>query len=106
MSLLCCESECECRTYPDEVLLSDDRVLHNMLKIEERYCPNNSYFDCIQKEITPAMRKTVAEWMLEVSIYIITNTLHVICKISFGNTKLLTYELIFKKHLYLAVTQH
>ncbi|KAK6619481.1 G1/S-specific cyclin-D1 [Polyplax serrata] len=36
-----------------------------MLKIEERYCPNNSYFDCIQKEITPAMRKTVAEWMLE-----------------------------------------
>lgn len=67
MSLLCCESECECRTYPDEVLLSDDRVLHNMLKIEERYCPNSSYFDCVQKEITPVMRKTVAEWMLEVS---------------------------------------
>lgn len=67
MSLLCCESECECRAYADEVLLSDDRVLLNMLKMEERYCPNSSYFDCVQKELTPAMRQTVAEWMLEVS---------------------------------------
>lgn len=66
MSLLCCESECECRSYPDPVLLSDDRVLHNMLKMEERYCPNSSYFECVQKDINPAMRKTVAEWMLEV----------------------------------------
>ena len=66
MSLLCCESECECRSYPDPVLLSDDRVLHNMLKMEERYCPNSAYFECVQKDITPAMRKTVAEWMLEV----------------------------------------
>lgn len=67
MDLLCCENECECRAYPDPVLLNDERVLQNLLKTEERYTPSScSYFECVQTDITPQMRKIVAEWMLEV----------------------------------------
>lgn len=66
MDLLCCETECECRAYPDPVLLNDERVLQNLLKTEERYTPSCSYFECVQRELTPQMRKIVAEWMLEV----------------------------------------
>lgn len=68
MNLLCCEraAEFECRAYPDPVLLNDERVLENLLKTEERYTPSGSYFDCVQRELTPQMRKIVAEWMLEV----------------------------------------
>ncbi|CAG5076354.1 Similar to CCND2: G1/S-specific cyclin-D2 (Gallus gallus), partial [Cotesia congregata] len=68
MDLLCCEitEETECHAYPDPALLGDDRVLQNLLKTEERYAPSSSYFECVQKDITPLMRKIVAEWMLEV----------------------------------------
>ncbi|XP_044728709.1 G1/S-specific cyclin-D2 [Chrysoperla carnea] len=67
MDLLCCErAEFECRAYPDPVLLNDERVLQNLLKTEERYTPSGSYFECVQRELTPQMRKIVAEWMLEV----------------------------------------
>lgn len=66
MDLLCCETECECRAYPDPVLLNDERVLQNLLKTEERYTISCSYFECVQKEVTSQMRKIVAEWMLEV----------------------------------------
>jgi hypothetical protein len=67
MELLCCERELESRAYPDPVLLDDGRVLANLLKTEELYTANSSYFQCVQKDITPSMRKIVAEWMLEVS---------------------------------------
>lgn len=67
MDLLCCETECECRAYPDPVLLNDERVLQNLLDREERYCPSSSYFECVQKDLTPQMRRIVAEWMMEVS---------------------------------------
>lgn len=68
MDLLCCEnSETECRAYPDPALLEDDRVLKNLLKSEERFAPRSSYFQCVQTDISPVMRKIVAEWMLEVS---------------------------------------
>ncbi|GLV35728.1 Cyclin D [Carabus blaptoides fortunei] len=66
MDLLCCETECECRAYPDPVLLNDERVLQNLLKTEERYTPSCSYFECVQRDLTPQMRKIVAEWMMEV----------------------------------------
>ncbi|OAD54165.1 G1/S-specific cyclin-D1 [Eufriesea mexicana] len=66
MDLLCCETtETECRAYADPALLGDDRVLQNLLKTEERYAPSSSYFECVQKDISPLMRKIVAEWMLE-----------------------------------------
>lgn len=64
--LLCCERSCECRAYFDPRLLRDSRVLENLLKTEELYTINSSYFQCVQNEITPDMRKIVVEWMLEV----------------------------------------
>lgn len=68
MDLLCCEStDSECRAYEDPTLVNDDRILQNLLKTEERYAPSSSYFECVQRDISPAMRKIVAEWMLEVS---------------------------------------
>lgn len=58
MDLLCCEStETECRAYADPALLGDDRVLQNLLKTEERYAPSSSYFECVQRDISPLMRK-------------------------------------------------
>ncbi|XP_012254914.2 G1/S-specific cyclin-D2 [Athalia rosae] len=67
MDLLCCETtETESRAYADPALLKDDRVLQNLLKSEERYAPSSSYFECVQRNISPLMRKIVAEWMLEV----------------------------------------
>lgn len=68
MDLLCFETtETECRAYADPALLGDDRVLQNLLQTEERYAPSSSYFECVQRDISPLMRKIVAEWMLEVS---------------------------------------
>jgi len=66
MNLLCCENELERRALPDPVLLNDERVLINLLKTEERYTPSCSYFNCVQKELTPETREIVADWMLEV----------------------------------------
>ncbi|XP_061387950.1 uncharacterized protein LOC133323011 [Musca vetustissima] len=44
-----------------------DRCLENALKAEEkRPQPICTYFKTIQKDITPPMRKIVAEWMMEV----------------------------------------
>ncbi|NXE77392.1 CCND2 protein, partial [Cochlearius cochlearius] len=68
MELLCCEVDPMRRALPDPNLLYDDRVLHNLLTIEERYLPQCSYFKCVQKDIQPFMRRMVATWMLEVGI--------------------------------------
>ena len=69
MDLLCCEttSAAGCTAYPDPALLADDRMLLNLLRSEERYAPSASYFGCVQRDISPLMRKVVADWMLEVS---------------------------------------
>ncbi|XP_063379902.1 G1/S-specific cyclin-D3 [Cydia fagiglandana] len=50
---------------PDPVLLRR-RVLDNLLRTEERYAVTTNYFGTVQTEITPHMRRLVAEWMLEV----------------------------------------
>lgn len=69
-ALLCLESGRECRAAVDPVLLEDDRVLQNLLGMEDRYLVNSKLFDCVQgNDITPEMRRTVAEWMLEVSLH-------------------------------------
>ncbi|NWU04046.1 CCND3 protein, partial [Urocynchramus pylzowi] len=47
-------------------LLGDRRVLQNLLSLEERYSPRVSYFQCVQRDIQPYMRKMLAFWMLEV----------------------------------------
>ncbi|CAH4033541.1 G1/S-specific cyclin-D3 [Pieris rapae] len=49
----------------DPVLLRR-RVLDNLLRTEERYAVTANYFGTVQTEITPHMRRVVAEWMLEV----------------------------------------
>lgn len=51
---------------PDPVLLRR-RVLDNLLRTEERYAITANYFGAVQTELTPHMRRLVAEWMLEVS---------------------------------------
>ena len=56
-----------CKAYMDPVLLEDNRVFRNMLHTEEFYISDTNYFDNIQKEIKPHMRKLVTDWMLEVS---------------------------------------
>ncbi|XP_069798279.1 G1/S-specific cyclin-D3 isoform X11 [Narcine bancroftii] len=66
MELVCMESAPKVqRAYPDHTLLSDHRVLQNLLLTEDRYIPRISYFKCVQKEIEPNMRKMVSFWMLE-----------------------------------------
>uniref|UniRef100_A0ACB8F595 Uncharacterized protein n=1 Tax=Sphaerodactylus townsendi TaxID=933632 RepID=A0ACB8F595_9SAUR len=64
MELLCWEGVIRAKRDPQ--LLSDRRVLQNLLRQEERYSPNVSYFQCVQKEIQPYMRKMLAFWMLEI----------------------------------------
>ncbi|XP_035306844.1 G1/S-specific cyclin-D3 isoform X2 [Cricetulus griseus] len=66
MELLCCEGTRHApRAGPDPRLLGDQRVLQSLLRLEERYVPRASYFQCVQKEIKPHMRKMLAYWMLE-----------------------------------------
>nr|XP_056700488.1 G1/S-specific cyclin-D3 [Euleptes europaea] len=64
MELLCGEGVVRAKRDPQ--LLSNRRVLRNLLRQEERYSPNVAYFQCVQKEIQPSMRKMLAFWMLEV----------------------------------------
>ena len=55
-----------CKAYLDPVLLEDGRVFRNMLNTEEFYISDNNYFENVQKEIKPHMRKLATDWMLEV----------------------------------------
>lgn len=67
MELLCVESAPRApRAGRDPHLLGDRRVLQNLLSLEERYSPRVSYFQCVQRDIQPYMRKMLAFWMLEV----------------------------------------
>ncbi|KAJ1137942.1 hypothetical protein NDU88_004336 [Pleurodeles waltl] len=54
------------RAVPDPRLLRDGRVLRNLLQLEERYSPATTYFQCVQRELRPRMRRMLAFWMLEV----------------------------------------
>ncbi|XP_075047413.1 G1/S-specific cyclin-D1-like [Mixophyes fleayi] len=63
--LLCWETEKELRALADPVLLQS-RVLERLLAAQERYIPSPTYFQCVQKEIHPYMRKMLTSWMLEV----------------------------------------
>ena len=69
MELLCCEGPRIRYAYQDPVLLQDDRVLRNLLTCEDKYIPSCRYFNIVQKEIEPHMRRMVTTWMLEVNKY-------------------------------------
>ncbi|QQP39480.1 G1/Sspecific cyclinD2like, partial [Caligus rogercresseyi] len=44
----------------DPVLFKDDRILQNLLRLEDNYLPHTpDYFKYIQKDISPSMRKIV-----------------------------------------------
>ncbi|XP_026695055.2 G1/S-specific cyclin-D2-like [Ciona intestinalis] len=69
MSLSCeetCVVERTLRAKKDPALLDDPRVLRNLLELEDRYLVSTSYFECVQKDVQPYMRKVVATWMMQV----------------------------------------
>lgn len=45
----------------------NDRCLENLLKAEDKHTVQCLYFETVQKDITPKMRKLVAEWVIDVS---------------------------------------
>uniref|UniRef100_A0A182MYK5 Cyclin N-terminal domain-containing protein n=1 Tax=Anopheles dirus TaxID=7168 RepID=A0A182MYK5_9DIPT len=51
---------------PDRHMISDDRVLQNLMRLEGLTIPHCNYFGTVQKDIKPTMRKIVTTWMLEV----------------------------------------
>ncbi|XP_076362945.1 G1/S-specific cyclin-D2-like [Tachypleus tridentatus] len=66
--LLCFEKKVErktCTASPEPKLTSD-RVLQNLLQLEEKYCTTSSYFTCFQSDIKSYMRGKVTDWMWEV----------------------------------------
>lgn len=65
--LVCMESGRVNRAYDDPVLLNDHRVLANLMMAEDKYVPTSCYFNCVQTDVKPFMRKMVSEWMAEVS---------------------------------------
>lgn len=66
MDLLCIEGTNLKQAFRDPVFLRDSRVLTNLLKLEDAYMVAPGYMQ-LQEDIKPHMRRTVAQWMLEVS---------------------------------------
>lgn len=64
--LYCMESQTAVKAQPDPVILCDVRVLQSLLTTEEKFLPQCSYFQRVQKDIQPYMRRMVAGWMHEV----------------------------------------
>ena len=56
------------RAVEDQGQLKDGRILQNLLRNEDKFLPEvqNYLVNVQQNGITPEMRKTVADWMLEV----------------------------------------
>lgn len=55
-----------CTAKNDRGIFGDNRVLFNLLRDETWSMPNCDYFETVQNDIKPFMRKVVATWMLEV----------------------------------------
>ena len=66
MNLLCTEGNRIKNAYRDPVFLKDDRVLQNLLRMEEFYLIPARHLEQ-QKEVKPYMRRIVVQWMFEVS---------------------------------------
>lgn len=69
MDLMCAEkiTQDSCYAMKDLNLLEDERVLEDLLTTEQVYVPHCNYFNNVQTEIEPFMRKIVTKWMLQVS---------------------------------------
>jgi cyclin D2 len=57
----------EIRSVADPVLLTDSRVLANLLTRQDLLSVSFDYFKTVQTEVKPHMRKIVSDWMLEVT---------------------------------------
>ncbi|KAI4882991.1 hypothetical protein NFI96_015801 [Prochilodus magdalenae] len=66
MELFCPEKETTIRATRDPNIYCDDRVLHSLLTVEDKFLPQGLYFSRVQRDIQPYMRRIVATWMLEV----------------------------------------
>ncbi|XP_053214531.1 G1/S-specific cyclin-D2-like [Panonychus citri] len=55
-----------CRSIIDPTLIDDERILTNLLLIQNRYVIKSSYFHCVQPDLSVSMRECVANWMLEI----------------------------------------
>lgn len=68
MDLLCAEtiSQDSCHAGIDINVFEDERVLKDLLNMEHLYVPPCDYFDAVQTDMKPYMRKIVTQWMLEV----------------------------------------
>lgn len=51
----------------DKNLYGDLRVVNYLLTDEQSFIPKCNYFEDVQTDIEPFMRKVVTTWMLEVS---------------------------------------
>jgi len=60
------DKERECKSQFDPVFIEDERVLKNLLRSQQRYTIQQSYFKCLQPDLSPSMRTEVALWLLEV----------------------------------------
>ena len=56
------------RSYEDPVLVNDARILNNILTRQDNSFGSSveNYFETVQTEVKPHMRKIVSDWMLEV----------------------------------------
>ena len=66
--LLCAENvspEAPC-VQDDPAIMEDPGVMQNLLALEKTTMPTQAYFEHIQYDIEPFMRKLVTTWMLEV----------------------------------------
>lgn len=52
----------------DLTIIRDDRVIENLLNDEKAYIPTVNYFEEVQTDVQPFMRKVVTTWMLEVCL--------------------------------------
>uniref|UniRef100_A0A6P7GFV0 G1/S-specific cyclin-D2-like n=1 Tax=Diabrotica virgifera virgifera TaxID=50390 RepID=A0A6P7GFV0_DIAVI len=67
MELICTENlENTCRATRDKAIFHDIRVLNNLLNEEVFSIPKCNYFEKVQNDVQPFMRKVVTTWMLEV----------------------------------------
>lgn len=54
------------RAVSDRSVTGDARVLQHLSAMEKTYCPVSPYFDTVQTDIQPYMRRLLVEWMFRV----------------------------------------
>lgn len=61
------QMEMRLNTAIKDPIFLDNRCLENLLKAEDRHeaLKNTNYFSTVQKEISPSMRRVVAEWVID-----------------------------------------